>query len=131
MFSLVVFAIVTGGALAALQGAQQLSEESRSRLVAMDAARSVLEAMKDPNLDLDQILGLNTAVALPGGSVTIDSVPTDNLDTVTSAIFTVYVYWNPKGSTANCNRASNTGNPVINGCRSVRFTTIRSANFNA
>lgn len=133
MFSLVVFAIVTVGSLAALQGAQSLSENSRLRLLALDAARSTLESMKNLNLGLENIPGLGGAVnSLPGGNIVIDSVtspPGANLNVADYARFTVFVYWRPKGSNAVCNRASNALPVDIVGCRNIRITTIRSTNF--
>ena len=127
LFSLVVFATVLGGALAVLQSAQQLSEDSQQRLIAMNAAKTVLEMMKNTELTLEQIPNLNTAVNLPNGSVAIDSATPggEDLDDANYAAFTVYVYWTPKGSTrANvCTLADNIG------CRNVQVTTVRSRRF--
>ena len=145
LFSLVIFGIVLGSALASLQSAQRFSEDSRQRLVAMDVARTVLETMKNPELDLDDIPDLGTTpeftnlvqAALPnGGSITIDwrlASSAYTWATTPYATYTVSVYWIPMGSTrtAPCARVSNipTANPLstaIDGCKNIEVTTIRS-----
>ena len=132
LFSLVVFATVLGGALAVLQSAQQLSEDSQQKLIALSAAKTIVENMKNQNLGLDQMLGLNTVVALPNSSITIDweTSPANSALTVAdSATFTVFVYWTPKGSNVACARASNIQPVTMPGCRNVQVTTLRSRRF--
>ena len=138
LFSLVVFATILGGSLAALQTAQQLSEDSQSRLIAMNAARTVLELMKDPDKNLTQAAAVTTAVPLQNGSVTIDWRPAnpgagETLANTDYATFLVYIYWAPKGSTAACARASaqvaDTTPIGIAGCRNIQVTTVSSRRF--
>ena len=139
LFSLVIFGIVLGSALASLQSAQRFSEDSRQRLVAMDVARTVLETMKNPEIDLQSIPGISAQVAIPtsltGGSITIDwSWPRGytSWETTPYATYTVSVYWIPMGSTrtAACARGSKIypGNPptAVDGCKNIEVTTIRS-----
>ena len=141
LFSLVVLAIVTGGALASLRSAQQLSEDSRQRLVAMDVARSVLEKVK--NTDINGLGGnltgnLNVNAMLPGGGIGIrcrsEDVPNPNVANSCAAVAAsddvlatviIDVYWTAPGSNrANaCTLADNAG------CRSLRAVTMRSSNF--
>ena len=136
LFSLAIFATILGGSIGVLYKAQQLSEDSQQRFVAMNAARTILESMKNPNLSLTQLAALNTAVALPNGSVTIDWVPENPLETLANtdlATFTVYIYWTPRGSTAAaCNRAVNPpteAEKIIPGCRSIQAKMVRSRRF--
>ncbi len=94
MISTFILVIVMGSAMYALNQAQMMTAESRSRLLAMNAARSTLETIK--NTALVNVTGINTAslipAGLPNGTVTIATNPA-SLAGVTVATVTVTVNW--------------------------------------
>ncbi len=98
-------------ALYVLVVAQNMSQESRDRLLALNAARSTLETIKDTALT--SVPNINTTSFIPAnlknGAISITTNPT-NLGGQTLATVTITVNWlGPK------NRA-----------RSLQVTTMRS-----
>lgn len=95
MISLFVMVTTVGMAVYLLSSAQQLSRDSRERLMALNAARSTLEAVKDT--PLGNVTGINAAAFVPaelsGGQITILTNPA-NLTGATIATVTVRVAWN-------------------------------------
>ncbi len=63
MFAILIMTLVLLGAFYALITAQQMAEETRGRLLAVNVARSVLELVK--NTPLDQITAINTNQFIP------------------------------------------------------------------
>ena len=77
-----------------LMNAHQISQEARQRLLALNAARSVLEVVKDT--PLLNVPAINTAPYVPGelvnGAIAIATNPA-NLANVNLATVTVSVSW--------------------------------------
>lgn len=99
MVSVAILGLVLLGSLAILTEAHQMTEESRHRFMAANAARSVLETIKDTPLAL--VSGIATApfipADLPGGAIVIITNPNFAAG-VTLSTVTVRVTWtNPKG----------------------------------
>ena len=103
IFSLGVMAIVLLSCIFAMTEAHNLSNEARNRLLAMNAARSTLETIK--NTALTNVTGINTAslvpTDLPLGSIAITTNPA-NLAGASIATVTVTVNWRgPKNMPKN------------------------------
>jgi prepilin-type N-terminal cleavage/methylation domain-containing protein len=94
MISLALMALVSVTGFYILTAAKQMSESSRSRLLAANAARSALEQIK--NTGLQNVGALSTSgfipSTLPGGTMTIATNPA-NLSSATIATVTVTVNW--------------------------------------
>lgn len=94
MISSFILVVVMGSAVYVLTQAQMMSGESRQRLLALHAARSTLETIK--NTSLTSVPAINTAALVPagltGGSITIATNPA-NLAGVSVATVTVTVSW--------------------------------------
>ena len=94
MFSFFFMVLILLFALQVLTSAHQLSEESRGRLLALNAARSTLEAIK--NTALVNVPAINTAAFVPAelrnGNIAITTNPA-NLVGVQIATVTVTVTW--------------------------------------
>lgn len=94
MISFVVLSIVLIGAFQVLTAAHQMSMESRSRLLALNAGRTVLEEIK--NTGLTNVTGINTAQYVPAelsnGAIAITTNPA-NLSGAAVATVTVTVSW--------------------------------------
>lgn len=94
LFSAVIMGIVLLSCLFALQEAHNLSREARYKLLAMNAARSVLETVK--NTALVNVTAINTAgmipADLPSAAITVTTNPV-NLAAATVATVTVTVNW--------------------------------------
>lgn len=94
MISMFILVIALGSAAYALSYAQYMSADSRQRLLALHAARSTLETIK--NTGLTNVASINTAGFIPtgltNGAVTISTNPA-NLAGVTIATVTVTVSW--------------------------------------
>ncbi len=95
MFSMAILAIVSLTSFYALTTAKQLSEDSRSRLAALNAARSALERIK--TTALANVSSISTASLvpsnLPSGSMTISTNPAAIISSTTVATVTVTVSW--------------------------------------
>ena len=95
LFSFAFMVLVLLFALYVLSAAHHLSEESRGRLLALNAARSTLEAIK--NTALVNVPAINTAQYVPAdlrnGAIAIATNPA-NLAGVQVATITVNVTWN-------------------------------------
>ena len=94
--SIMTFVLLTS--VKVLMEAQQMTQQARYRLLAVNAARSVLETIKDT--PLTQVPATGTAAfvpqGLPGGAIAIVTNPA-NLAGVSIATVTVRVTWvNPK-----------------------------------
>ncbi len=111
MISTFVLVVVLGSAMFALNQAQVMTSESRQRLLAMHAARSVIETVK--NTSLANVTSINTTGLVPtgltNGAIAIATNPA-NLTGVTVATVTVTVTW--------------TGSK--NMTRTLRLSTMRS-----
>ena len=111
MASFFILTVVLGMSLYLLLNAHAMSKEARNRLLALNAARSVLEAIKTTSLT--SVPAINTATYLPNnlpsGTMTITTNPV-NLNGVSVATVTVTVGW--RGSK--------------NMTRSLTVTTMRS-----
>lgn len=94
LFSFGLMTLVLLSSFYVLTSAHHMSEESRSRLLALNAARTTLETIK--NTPLGAIPGINTANivprALPGGAIVIRTNPA-NLAGAIVATVTVTVSW--------------------------------------
>ena len=94
MLSFVVLSIVLVSSFFVLTAAHQMSMESRTRLLALNAGRSVLEDIK--NTALTNVSSINTSsyvpAALPSGAITITTNPA-NVSSSTVATVTVTVSW--------------------------------------
>ncbi len=94
ILSAAVMAIVLLSGLFALDESHRLASEARYKLLAMNAARSTLETVK--NTALVNVPAINTAglvpADLPGGGITITTNPA-NLVGATVATVTVTVNW--------------------------------------
>ncbi len=103
LVSLAVLVTVLGTTSAALVSAQQFSEESRARLLAMNAARTVLETVKQTPLSQITAINLSNLVpsALKNGAITMaTSSATGVLSVDPIATVTVTVSWiGPKNRT--------------------------------
>lgn len=113
LVSLGIFTMVLGSSLYAMTKSQQFSEESRGRLIAMNAARSVLETVKESTLPNVPNINLNSFVpaGLKNGSIAMaTSSATGNLAVDPIATITITVSWTgPNNMT-----------------RSLQLTTMRS-----
>lgn len=92
MLSTFVLVLVVGSALFALRQSQMMAEESRLRLLAMHAARTTLETIKDSALASVTAISTTGIVPedLPNGEIEITTNPTV-LTGVTVATVTVTV----------------------------------------
>jgi type II secretory pathway pseudopilin PulG len=94
LVSLGLLILITGSALSVLNAAQQTSEDSRSRLVALNAARSLLEEIKDT--PVQDIGSIRVADYIPQnlcrGNVTLLSNPA-TIGSAQLATVTVRVSW--------------------------------------
>ena len=94
MISMFIMTIVLLGCFYILTAAHNMSEDSRSRLLALNAARSTLEAIK--TTALINVPAVNTAAYvpadLPNGAIAITTNPA-NLAGQTVATVTVTVSW--------------------------------------
>ncbi len=103
LFSVGVMGFVFLSSLLALQEAHNLSTEARQRLLAMNAARSVLETVK--TTALANVPAINTAALvppdLPAGAIAITTNP-GNLAGAVVATVTITVNWRgPKNMLKN------------------------------
>ena len=111
LFSMLILGGVLISGLYAMTEAHNLAAESRARLLAMNAARSVLETIK--NTDLVNVPGINTVPFVPAdlnsGTIVITTNPSP-IGANSWARVTVTVNWRtPK-----------------NVLKNVQFTTMRS-----
>lgn len=94
MFSAAIMTAVLLSCYFVLISAHHMSEESRSRLLALNAARSTLEAIK--TTPIANVPAINTApflpADLPGGAIAIVTNPA-NVVGVQIATVTVVVSW--------------------------------------
>ena len=94
MFSFGLFGLVVASSFFALIVAHQVSEDSRSRLLALNAARTTLEVIKDT--PLANVPSMSTAglvpADLPLGAISITTNPT-LVTTASIATVTVTVTW--------------------------------------
>ena len=94
LVSLTIYSVAIVSAVFALTSAHQLSEESRGRLLALNAARTTLETVI--NTPLVNIPNINTAALVPAGlrngAVAIRTNPA-NLAGAQIATVTVVVTW--------------------------------------
>lgn len=111
MISIFILTTVLGFSMYLIHSAHELSKDSRDRLLALHAARSTLETIK--NTGLTSVTGINTAQFVPNGlrngAVAIATNPA-NLASATIATITVTVSW-----TGSRNRA-----------RTLQMSTMRS-----
>lgn len=111
MISTFVLIVVVGSAVFALRQAQMMATESRLRLLAIHAARTTVETVK--NTALSSVSSISTASIVPAdltnGSITIATNPA-NVSGSTIATVTVTVSW--------------TG--TKNSARSLQISTMRS-----
>ncbi len=101
--SIGVLALLMGSSVGVMVAARQYSEESRGRLHAMDAARTVLEVVKETPLSQVGSLTLSSYVpaGLKNGSIAITtSSATGNLSVDAIATVTATVTWTgPRNAT--------------------------------
>lgn len=94
LFSMAIFSLVVLTSFYALTMAHQLSQESRQRLLALNAARSALEEIKNTNLP--NVPSISTAQFVPAGlrngAMTIQTNPA-NVSAAAIATVTVNVTW--------------------------------------
>ena len=94
MISSFVLVLVVGSAIFALRQAQMMSTESRLRLLALHAARSTVETIK--NTALSSVTAISTASLIPtgltNGTIAIATNPA-NVNGQTIATVTVTVNW--------------------------------------
>jgi type II secretory pathway pseudopilin PulG len=94
LISLGLLILITGSALSVLNAAQQTSEDSRSRLLALNAARSLLEEIKDT--PVQEIGTIRVADYIPQnlcrGNVTLLTNPS-TIGSSQLATITVRVSW--------------------------------------
>ena len=90
----VVSIAMLASAFMVLQG-RQMAVDARTKLLAVNAARSVLEAVKDTPLTALSTITLSSYVpsALPSGSITLTTNPSSIISTTTIATLTVTVSW--------------------------------------
>jgi len=103
LVSVGLMVLVLGGSFSVLIEANQMTQQARCRLLAANAARSVLETVKDT--PLNQIPNINTVqfrpADLPNSNIVIITNPA-NLAASQLATVTVRVTWtNPKGLAGN------------------------------
>lgn len=103
LMSIGIMVLVLLGSFSILIEANQMTQQARYRLLAANAARSVLETVKDT--PLNQVPNMNTVTFrpadLPNANIVITTNPA-NLAGVTLATVTVRVTWTaPKGLTGN------------------------------
>ncbi len=113
LVSIGILTILMGTSLAVLVESRQFSEDSRSRVLAMDAARSVLEVVKETPLSLVPSITVANYVpaGLKTGSIAITtSSATGDLTVDSIATVTVTVTWNG----------------TKNRTRTLQLTTMRS-----
>lgn len=112
MISMVILTTVLGFSMYLIHSAHELSKDSRERLLALHAARSTLETIK--NTALTSVSGISTTTFVPAnlknGAIAIATNPA-NVSAVSIATVTVTVSW-----TGARNRA-----------RSLQLSTMRSA----
>lgn len=112
MISMVVLTTVLGFSMYLIHTAHELSKDSRDRLLALHAARTTLETIK--NTSLTSVSSINTTSFVPADlkncAVTIATNPA-NVSGVSVATVTVTVNW-----TGTRNRA-----------RTLQISTMRSA----
>ena len=94
--SLAIFAAVLVLSVYVLSASQQLSAQSRERLLALGAVRSTVEAIK--NTPLANIQAINIAPFIPqelrNGAITLNvNSDTGNLATATLATVTISIRW--------------------------------------
>ena len=94
--SLAIFAAVLVLSVYVLSASQQLSAQSRERLLALGAVRSTVEAIK--NTPLANIQAINTSPFIPqelrNGAITLNvNSDTGNLATATLATVTISIRW--------------------------------------
>ncbi|MBN1688742.1 MAG: prepilin-type N-terminal cleavage/methylation domain-containing protein [Candidatus Omnitrophica bacterium] len=112
MLSFGLFALVAAASVYGLIQAHHMSEDSRYRLLAVNAARSVLEEIKEtplqnvPNFNVSGFIPSD----LPSGAITIATNPT-SLATAPVATVTVTISWAG----------------AKNAARQLQVTTMRSA----
>ena len=111
LISFAIFSAVIVSSAYVIITSQHLSEESRNKLTALNAARSTLETVK--NTPLANVPNINTSALvpsnLPNGKITITTNPA-NVQTAQIATVTVNVSW--------------TG--PRNSARALAMTTMRS-----
>ena len=112
MVSMVILSTVLLSSVFVLVQARQTSEEARTRLLATNAAKSVLDVIK--NTALTSVSAINTTSYIPAGltngAITITTNPA-NVTGLTVATVTVRVSWTgPKNAT-----------------KQIDFTTMRSS----
>lgn len=94
MFSMAILAIVALTSFYSLTTAKQMSEDSRYRLTAVNAARTTLEQIK--NTALASVSSISTSsfvpATLPSGTITIATNPA-SIGSSTVATVTVTVSW--------------------------------------
>ncbi len=94
MFSMAILTIVTLSSFFILTNAKQMVEDARYRVLALNAARSTLEQIK--NTALANVSSVSTTsfvpVALPQGAITITTNPSP-INAATVATVTVSVAW--------------------------------------
>ncbi len=100
LVSITIMTFVLLTSVKVLMEAQQMTQQARYRLLAVNAARSVIETIKDT--PLNQVPAIATAAfvpqGLPAGTITIVTNPV-NLAGVSVATVTVRVTWrNPKNT---------------------------------
>ena len=115
MFSVLIMTLVLLSAFYVLSQAHYMSEESRNRLLALNAARTTLEAIK--NTPLAGVPNIATAGFvpndLPGGAIVIQTTPSP-IGAATVATVTVTVSWVGVKSRAG------------DAARTLELTTMRS-----
>lgn len=94
MFAAAVVSIALLSSVFVMLEARQISMEARQRLQAANAARSVLEAVKDTPLTSLSTINLSGYVpaSLPSGAITLTTNPA-SLTSATLATVTVNVSW--------------------------------------
>lgn len=94
MFSFGLFGLVVASSFFSLIVAHQMSEDSRSKLLALNAARTTLEVIKDT--PLANVPSMNTTgfvpADLPSGAISITTNPA-SVTTASIATITVTVTW--------------------------------------
>ncbi len=92
-FGLLAFVVISSGGL--LIKSAQMSEDNKSRLLALQTAQSAIETIKDT--PLTSLVGINTANFIPAGlsqgAVAIQTNPATILASTQIATVTVTVSW--------------------------------------
>lgn len=95
MFSMAILGLVALMSFYVLTSARQMSESNRARLLALNAARSTLEQVK--NTPLISVPTMSTSALipsnLPSGAITITTNPAAVTAATTVATITVTVSW--------------------------------------